>query len=184
MNPFEGRITLTRRSGEARVFELRRCTEADLCDIMSLQQQVSERLHDPDIYVPINEDDFRESLMHDHFFGVYYEGRLIAATLMIDNRVSHRNYGTYVGYPPERLPDCVSMETTFVDEKCRGFGLQAHLTALRESYARELGATESFVTISPRNEHSLRNLMSMGYEILETRPLYGDAVRHILRKYL
>ena len=184
MNPFEGKITLSRRSGETCIFELRRCSEADLADIMDLQQQVCERLQDPDIYVPISEDDFRESLMLDHFFGVYHDGKLIAATLMIDNRVSHRNYGTYIGYPPEKLPDCVSMETTFVDEAYRGFSLQQHFTALRENYAREMGATEAFVTISPRNEHSLRNLMSMGYDILETRPLYGDAIRHILRKYL
>lgn len=180
----EGMITLSRRSGEERIFELRRCTEADLDTIMELQQQVCEKLHDPDIYVPIDREDFLESLKVDHFFGVYYEGQLVAATLMIDNRVSHRNYGTYVGYPSERLPKVVSMETTFVSEECRGFGLQSFFTELRESYARELGAEEAFVTISPRNKYSIHNLMSMGYEIIETRPLYGDAVRHILNKHL
>jgi hypothetical protein len=40
------------------------------------------------------------------------------------------------------------------------------------------------VTIAPGNEYSLANLVNAGYEIIETRPLYEGAVRHILSKQL
>ena len=34
------------------------------------------------------------------------------------------------------------------------------------------------------NRYSLNNLQKEGYEIIDTRPLYGGAMRHILRKVL
>ena len=104
--------------------------------------------------------------------------------MMIANRYSHRNYGTYIGYPQERLGDCVSLEISLVDRDYRGFGLQKLYVTLRESVAKTIGASESLVTIAPDNEYSLHNLLESGYEIIETRPLYEGAVRHILRKKL
>lgn len=179
------RITLSRHSGEQKEFILRRCGEADLDEIMTLQRKISDELHNPDIYSLVEEAEILESLEEDYCFGVYdvaADHRLVAFTVMIANRVSHRNYGSYVGYPPERQRKCVSMEITVVDDPCRGFGMQRLFVRLREGVARELGANEAMVTIGPENKYSLDNLLASGYEIIETRPLYEGAMRHILRK--
>lgn len=175
-------LTLSRRSGQTTDFEIRRCTEEDLNDILTLQLKVYNDLCDPGLYALVGEEEIHESLLSDYCFGTYHDGRLVGFTMMIANRDSHRNYGTYIGYPQERLGDCVSMEISLVDRDYRGFGLQKLYVTLRESVAKDIGATESLVTIAPDNEYSLHNLLESGYEIIETRPLYEGAVRHILRK--
>ena len=184
MDNFPKTLTLTRRSGEAQEFLLRQCDESDLYEIVRLQWKIYDAVDDPGIYALVEDDDILESLKEDYCFGVYLDNKLVAFTMMIANRVSDRNYGSYIGYTPEQQQHCVSMEITIVDEPCRGYGLQKVFVELREGIARELGATESFVTIGPENEYSLRNLQAAGYEIIETRTLYEGAQRHILRKYL
>ncbi|MBQ9015637.1 MAG: hypothetical protein IJ109_05890 [Firmicutes bacterium] len=177
-------VTLSRRSGEERTFLIRRCEETDLFQILMLQQRIAEDLSDPGIYVLVDEEDILESLKKDYCCGVYLDGRIVAFTMMIANRVSPRNYGSYVGYGPQRQAKCVSMEITIVDEPCRGFGMQRLFVQLREEAARQMGAEEALVTIGPDNKYSLQNLIDSGYEIIETRPLYEGAMRHILRKDL
>lgn len=184
MNQFPMTITLSRRSGEKQEFLIRRCKDTDLFAIMRFQRKIYEDLSDPGIYAMVDEEDVLESLKLDYCFGVYLEDRLVAFTMMIANRRSMRNYGSYIGYTPEQQRKSVSMEITIVDEECRGYGLQKYFVRLREEIAREIGATEALVTIGPDNEYSLRNLMDSGYEIIETRVLYEGAMRHILRKQL
>lgn len=177
-------FTLPRKSGQVEVFLIRRCTVTDLSDIIDLQLNVYKGLPDPGLYALVDESDIEESLQEDYCYGTYHNGQMVAFTMMIANRVSHRNYGTYVGYPEERLPDCVSLEITIVDKEFRGFGLQRLFVQIREEEALRHGAKESLVTIAPDNTYSLNNLLKSGYEIIETRPLYEGALRHILRKRL
>lgn len=177
-------ITLSRKSGQKEIFLIRRCTEADLFDIMELQRRIYENLPDPGLYALVEEENIYESILEDYCFGTYHHGRLIAFTMMIANRVSHRNYGTYIGYPEERQKQCVSMEISMVDDDYRGYGLQKLFVNLREEEGRRDGATEALVTIAPGNKYSLANLIDSGYQIIETRPLYEGAMRHILSKKL
>ena len=177
-------ITLSRKSGQEEKFLICRCTEADLFDIMELQRRIYENLPDPGLYALVAEENIHESILEDYCFGTYHGGRLIAFTMMIANRVSHRNYGTYIGYPEERQKQCVSMEISMVDDDYRGYGLQKLFVNLREEEGRRDGATEALVTIAPGNKYSLANLIDSGYQIIETRPLYEGAMRHILSKKL
>lgn len=177
-------IILSRSSGQEEEFLIRRCTEADLSDVMALQYKVKESLPDPNLYAVLEEEGVHESLLEDFCFGAYCKGRLIAFTMMVANRVSPRNYGAYVGYPEERQKQCVTMELTVVDDDFRGHGLQKMFVKLREEEARRAGATEALVSIAPGNKHSLDNLINSGYTIVETRPLHEGMLRHILSKQL
>ena len=177
-------FTLLRHSGKEETFLIRRCIETDLSNIMKLQLKVYNELSDPGLYALVSEEDIHESLIEDYCYGTYHDDRLVAFTMMIANRISHRNYGTYIGYPKERLPKCVSLEITIVDSAYRGFGLQRLFVRIREEEAKRHGAEEALVTIAPNNDYSLNNLLKSGYEIIETRPLYEGAMRHILRKTL
>ena len=184
MTGFPKKITLSRHSGQTMDFEIRRCAESDLEDILDLQLKVYNDLCDPGLYALVGEEDIHESLLEDYCFGTYHDDRLIAFTMMIANRISHRNYGTYVGYPEERQKHCVSLEISLVDRDYRGFGLQRLFVSLREEIAKAHGAKEALVTIAPGNDYSLHNLLESGYQIMDTRPLYEGAVRHILSKQL
>ena len=177
-------ITLSRRSGQTMDFVIRRCTEEDLEDILNLQLKVYEDLCDPGLYALVSGEDIHESLISDYCYGTYHDGRLVGFTMMIANRVSHRNYGSYIGYDPARQEKCVSLEISLVDREYRGFGLQKRYVSIREEAAVEHGAEEALVTIAPDNEYSLNNLLESGYEIVDTRPLYEGAMRHILSKRL
>ena len=177
-------FTLLRKSGQKEDYLIRRCTEADLSDIMDLQLKVYKDICDPGLYALVDAEDIAESLIEDYCYGTYHNGKMVAFTMMIANRISHRNYGTYIGYPEERLPDCVSLEITIVDSAYRGYGLQKLFVQIREEEAIRHGAKEAFVTIGPTNKYSLQNFIDSGYEIIETKPLYEGAIRHILRKYL
>lgn len=184
MSDFPKTLTLSRRSGQQTDFLIRKCEETDLFDILKLQQKIYDDLSDPGLYSLVDEEEIVESLKLDHCYGVYLDDKLVAFTMMIDNRISVRNYGNLVNYTPEQQRKCVSMEITIVDEPCRGYGLQRHFVELREEIARNLGATEAMVTIGPENQYSLRNLIKEGYEIIDTRRMYEGAMRHILRKKL
>lgn len=184
MSEYSKTIMLTRKSGETATFVIRQCTEDDLDAILALQLAVFEQLCDRSVYALVGKEEIHESLLMDYCFGTYHNGELVAFTMMIANRIGHRNYGTYVGYPEERQAKCVSMEITLVDDRFRGYGLQKQFVKLREDIARSLGAAEALVTIAPGNDFSLSNLINSGYEIIETKPLYEGAVRHILRKQL
>ena len=165
MSDFPKTLTLSRRSGQ------------QICN-----KTIS--LSKTHIIIKDEAGEIVESLKLDHCYGVYLDDKLVAFTMMIDNRCSVRNYGNLVGYTPEQQRKCVSMEITIVDEPCRGYGLQRYFVELRERIARNLGATEAMVTIGPENQYSLRNLIKEGYEIIDTRRMYEGAMRHILRKKL
>ena len=165
VNRIPQEIVLTRHSGEKKTFLIRKCDGDDYEEIMALQKKISDAVHNPEIYSMVDGEEILESLQ-------------------LDNRITPRNYGNLVGYPPERQARCVSMEITIVDEPCRGYGMQRLFVQLREGVARHMGATEAMVTIGPDNKYSLNNLLASGYEIIDTRPLYEGAMRHILRKEL
>ena len=175
-------IELSRRSGETCTFLIRRCQTDDFADIMALQLSVQESLDDPELCMKMEQAEISESLQFDYCLGAYAGDELAAVTIMVVNRVSPRNYGSWLGYDDEKQRSCVSMDVTMVDPRYRGYGLQKCFVAMREEEARRLGATEAFVTISPDNTHSLRNFVSSGYELVETKPLYGDIIRSILKK--
>lgn len=177
-------ITLSRNAGQKENFLIRRCTEADLYDVMELQYKIKRNLPDPGLYAVLEEEGVRESLREDYCFAAYCGDRLVGFTMMVANRVSPRNYGAYLGYPEEKQKQCVTMELTIVDDDFRGYGLQKFFVRLREEEARRAGATEALVSIAPDNNYSLDNIINSGYTIIDTRPLHEGAVRHILSKKL
>ena len=80
------KITLSRRSGQTMDFEIRRCTEKDLNDILKLQLKVYNDLCDPGLYALVGEEEIHESLLSDYCYGTYHDDRLVGFTMMIANR--------------------------------------------------------------------------------------------------
>ena len=179
--PGDCRLTVSNRKGEERSFTVRRCSEADLDEIMELQDMVAD-LTGSDIFVETTREEMTESLSCDLCLGVYDADRLIAFGLMVCGRVTPRNLGTYLGYDDERLLQCVTYDTTFVHPDYRGYGLQRSLGQMRDRAAAESGAREALSSVSPENPHSLDNVLKRGFGIISETALYGGRRRYILRK--
>jgi len=175
-------IELSRRNGETKTFEYRRATMDDIAEIEDLQNRVYDNLPDKRILCVATHEDLLESLPLDPCFCVTCDGRIVAFTMAVANRICERNYGHYLGYTDEQLLKTMSFDISFVDPEYRGFGLQADFFLLRQEACEDLGATEGLTSIAPANEHSLANAYKTGFEIVDTRPLYGGNERHILRK--
>ena len=175
-------MEMSRKSGETKMFTLRRCTEEDIDAIVQLQQDVYDALPDKSIFVLTKPEEFKESVELDYCFCFMDGDVMVAFTLGVSGRVSYRNYGEYLDYDDEQLLKTASMDTSFVSPKYRGFGLQKFFFELREEAAKEDGCTEAVTTIAPDNEFSLANAYKTGYEIAETKEIYGGLKRCILRK--
>ena len=93
------------------------------------------------------------------------------------------NYGYTVGMAQEELLKVVNMDTAAVHPDYRGQGLQRKLMAYAEKALAEGGERILMCTVHPDNRYSLQNVLSQGYQIAATQPMYGS-VRHVLKKIL
>lgn len=178
-------FSLTRSSGESMDFLLRRCTPEDLDAMLALQNEVYEGLPKKHVYVVTPREDLLESIAEDCCLtAVAANGKMAGFSVMVNPRISPRNYGTMLGYRDEQLLRCVSFDLTVVSSEFRGFGLQRFFVKKRLEQANAVGAREAFSTIAPDNEYSLNNLLACGFEVIERRTLYGGYDRCLLRKTL
>ena len=158
-------------------FEMKKLIPEDLPEVLMLQERVHSTMADPSCFVMTSEEEFSESLEKDLCLGIYHNGVLAAASLLIYNRDTDRNLGKKMGFDPL---ECATLDTAFVDERFRGAGLQRELIScrLREAYLN--GAKYSFATVAPENTHSLNNLTDSGFEIYKKTHMYGNYLRYVL----
>ena len=183
--PFEKRLAV--KSGErSYVFCFRQAVPEDFDAVMELQDAAAqavpaEKRH---TFVLLTKEELEESLREDFCVAVYAGTRLAAFSLVVLNRVTDRNLGTYLGYDREKLLRTVTYDTTFVHPEFRGFGLQRFIIDVKSDEARRRGAEEALATVSPDNDQSLANTFAMGFEVAERKPMYAGLDRYIMRKKL
>ncbi len=175
------RLTVSRRDGGEISLSARRCTEADMDEILELQDIVAASAP-AEIFVLTTREELAESFSCDLCIGVYDEERLVAFGLMVYGRITPRNLGTYLGYDDEQLRHCVTNDTTFVHPEYRGYGLQSLLGQMRDEDAIRSGAKEAMASVSPDNQYSLENVQKRGFRVILETQLYGGRRRYILRR--
>jgi hypothetical protein len=180
----EKKLSFFNKNGSEIELTIRKCGPEHAEDVMSLQKRVYDGIGDKDTFVLTTKEELTESLTLDACFGAFFNDSLIAFTLMVVNRESMRNLGFYLDYGPEMRRQCVTYDTTFIDPQFKGYGLQRFFITLKDSYARNLGATQALATVSPDNKYSLQNLLACGFTIAAEKPMYGRFQRCILRKAL
>lgn len=168
------------KAGEC-ALRVRAVTAEDVDAVLALQDYVIDCLSDQSLLCGSERDEIIESAEKDFCMGIFDGDRLAAFTQMVVNRNTPRNLGQMLGYPFEK---CVYYEIVFVHPDYRGLGLQAYALRRRDEVARELGAELGFVTVSPNNAFSLKNIMASGFEVVERRRMYGGLDRYILKKSL
>ena len=180
----EETLSFFKKNGSKIELTIKRCGTEHIEDIISLQNRVYGCIKDKNTFVSTTIEELTDSLLLDACFGAFFNDSLIAFTLMVVNRECSRNLGIYLDYEPEKRLQCVTYDTTFIDPQYNGYGLQRFFIALKDSCARDLGATQALATVSPDNTFSIQNLLSSGFEIAAEKPMYGGFRRCILRKAL
>lgn len=166
------------REGE-RALRVRAITPEDVKVVLELQEYVLSCMPDKSLLCGCEEWEILESAEKDCSMGIFDGKKLAAFAQMVVNRDTPRNLGQKLGYPYEK---CVYYEIVFVHPDYRGLGLHAYALRRRDAIARELGAELGFVTVSPENAFSLKNITANGFELLERRAMYGGRDRYILKK--
>lgn len=161
-------------------FAFRRIAAAEAAQVLALQARVRRFMPDPTQLAGITEAELMESIREDLCLGAFVQDRLAAFSLLVTNRdCPERNLGQKLGHP---AGDCVTFDIVFVDPDFRGYGMQTRMLQMREEAAVALGARLGFVTVSPENEYSLRNVRGRGFEVLRRARMYGGLDRYILVK--
>lgn len=91
------------------------------------------------------------------------------------------NYGYDLNFSKSELLHVVHMDTAAVHPDYRGMGLQKKMMDLAERELSEKGNKILLTTVHPDNHYSLRNMLSLGYEIQARVRKYGSE-RYVLRK--
>ena len=108
-------------------------------------------------------------------------GQSVAAFDILIPQLENYNYGYSIGLTEEELMQVVNMDTVVVHPDYRGMGLQKCLMCRAEEELARSGKHILMCTVHPDNRFSLNNVLSQGYAICKTVPMYGS-VRHVLRK--
>ena len=107
--------------------------------------------------------------------------RIVGAFDALKPKLAPFNYGYTIGLTEEELLRVVNMDTAVVHPDYRGHGLQTRLMQCAQMDLVESGERILMCTVHPQNQFSLNNVLSQGYRICRTMPMYGS-IRHVLRK--
>lgn len=155
--------------------------------IMELQKNVVDGLDDKQLYVPSEEEEFREFIEG--------KGAIIGCVTIKDNELvamgvygnlkyEKTNYGYDLGYQGDELLKVGQIETTIVRDDFRGNRLQKRLCELLEKIGKENNTPIMSATASPYNEFSVNTFISLGYEVVKDKVKYGGLRRYVLAKNL
>lgn len=160
-------------------FGLKQLSCKDISDIANLQRICVDALPSDEIYSPLTRGELIESAALDTLVGIYSDVHiLVAAAIIVSNRVSERNLAANTGDAPATV---ITFDAVFVSPEWRGFGLQRVLIdyAIRQA-SKQVGIIKILATVSPENIHSERNFTTSGFKIIAQADKYGGLKRNIL----
>ena len=167
------------------MIEIRKGTVQDtepFIELMALVRQSME--HKEWLYLD-SPDEVRR-MMNDGIMSLWVAmdgSRMAGAFDILYPRLEPFNYGYIIGLSSAELNQVIQMDTAVVHPDYRGMGLQKRLMQLAE---REVDKSEQHIlmcTVHPENCYSLNNVLSQGYTICKTVPMYGS-IRHVLTKVI
>ena len=151
----------------------------ELSKVLELQNETISKLSNKDIFVPLNRNEYIESLHLDYVLGAYEKDKLVAVAVIVDNRNSDRNLGKKFNVP---FSETYTFDIVFVKEEYRGLGLQKAFVDIAKEQAKIDGANYIMTTVSKDNTHSYNNMVSEGFNVYKDNiPMYGGHSRVVLK---
>ena len=160
-------------------FTLRELSSNDVEDIVRLQDLVSLRIEDVDIFSTIDLSLIEKTVAEKNLsFGLFDEKKLIATCLFsVPDKDDPENMGSCIGLDRHCRGKVIHYETSFVHPQYRNLGLHRRLS--RYSY-KELAKKEmAYVigTIAPYNYGTLKAGFDEGIIIKKVDEFYGGKMR-------
>lgn len=168
------------RTGEVCRSAARRLHEADLPEILRVQQAAAAGLADPSLYVPSDGEAFRALIAQGDVQGLFAAGELAGVCAALPSPLGSV-FADDACLPPEALARSVTLECYFVAPDFAGNGIARELAAAAVQRAFDAGAQHVLATVSPKNGASLVTLMQInGFRIVSLRQKYGCRLRYVL----
>ncbi|MBE6514909.1 MAG: GNAT family N-acetyltransferase [Thermoplasmata archaeon] len=163
-------------------FDISVCSSSDIDAVSDVMESISEDIHDNDLFCADDRDFILRHIVSEGFvLKAMADGRVVAFLIVRYPHGAEDNLGRDGGLSGNDLDVVFHVESVAVLPEYRGNGLQRELVGIGEQRAVSDGYTEAYATVSPRNSHSLDNMLKLGYEVLREAPKYGS-VRLILHK--
>lgn len=160
-------------------------TLQDIEDIMKLQDRVSHALINKETYVCSSKEEFENTIQNRGLLGYKAEDqKLVALGAYMSYGYDLHNYGYDLDFHEDKLLTVGQIESTIVDPKYIGNGLQRKLCEALEMLARKEQKNYIMATVSPMNTYSLNNFLQLGYINKKEKLKYGGLRRYILCKKL
>ena len=145
-------------------FDIRPCTGADLAAVEALQEEVLAGLPSPELLLRNSHAVLARSLCPPNLMLGAFCGETLAAVSTLyhptDPADDYSRRLTTVSAAGLRT---ANYKLCIVREAFRGHGLQCRLAAALEQAAEKQGVALLYVTVSPKNPHSYRNIEKSGY---------------------
>lgn len=169
---------------ESICFSYRQCNETDLQSILRLQEETFSLIDDPSLLRRNSPEMLRERLFEPHCtLGAFVEGELAGFAMLCFEGNTEENLSRGL-VSEDMLSRCANLKLVIVSPGYRGLSLQRILLTQLEDTARERGALQLCLTVSPKNIYSLRNVEALGYERVRAESKYGGHERILYRKLL
>lgn len=147
-----------------------------LKEVIELQQYVYDNLPNKDVlYIDSYDDMLADMEDGARIIGVLNNrDRLIAYRYIAFPGKDSRNLGYDIDLKEDHLDKVVHLETTVVDPKYRGNGLQSLTLEAATKMVKAEGYRHLLCTVSPYNFYSLYNVMVNGLKIKSLKKKYGS----------
>lgn len=145
-------------------FDIRPCTLTDLPAVEALQEEVLEGLPSPEL-LRRNSHAVLEACLHapNLMLGAFCGETLAAVSTLYHPTDPADDYSRLLTTVSAAGLRTANYKLCIVRENFRGHGLQYRLAAELEKAAAEQGVELLYVTVSPNNPHSYRNIEKSGY---------------------
>ncbi len=155
-------------------------------EIFSIMSGVAAQMEHPEYYETDDRDYVARHISREGFTLLWTEEGAVAGFLIVHlpRADEEHNLGNDLGFSPAQRSLVAHMESAAILPDFRGHGIQKKLIAAAEKQVRDMGFRYSLCTVHPDNLPSFRSLVSLGYQVADTKLKYSGKLRHIMKKEL
>ncbi len=170
---------------ENKEYQMKLIGQDYLPEIINLQDVVVKDLKTSEIFQADNREFFKNELKKGgKIIGVFTDNDLIAYRFITMPKGDSMNLGLDLELSKNELDKVGHLETTIVHPDFRGNGLQSKTLFVALDIFKYFEHYHICSTISPKNYHSLNNVMAGGLVIKRLKNKYGGKLRYILHRNL
>ena len=147
-------------------FVVRRCTEGDLGQVLSVQEEVFGEMGIEDIVRRNTGDMLRECLTEPNVtLGAWYGGELVAFGVLYFPHTEYEDLSRLLVSIDTAGLKAANFKLFLVKKRFRGNALQYFLGGKLEPYAAEASVNLLCATVAPENTHSVQNFEMMRFTL-------------------